>query len=136
LNPKFKFEKSNSSHSNESFSETTQSPENLSESENENDFSQILFTIERMKSESSQLKPQPLSDKGDPLFHSKQKFEGKVKINPFRSLIFNPNCRKDLFYRHLEKVHESLVYGVHHLNKPSVCCLHTNYISLGEMKSN
>ena len=87
-----------------------------------------------MKSESLQSNNKPLNDKGDPSSPLLKYKEKPFKLNPYRNLIFNPSCCKDMLNEHLKKVHTSLVYGMHHLKKPNASNLHAKYVCLGEMK--
>ena len=112
---------------------TTQFPENVSDFEDESKYCQsIKLKMESMKincQESLQFskKSEPLS----PMFKNQAKM---AKIHPFRNLIFNPRCQKEVLQGHLKKVHNSLVYGLHHLKKPSDISLHSEFILLGELK--
>lgn len=122
---------------------TTQAPENLSDCEEESKYSENLkLKIEGINSNSCKSKEfQPLSNKGEPL-SPHYKWQAKMaKIHPFRNLIFNPCCPKELLQEHLRKVCKSLNYCVYHLEKPkgkepssrNVCLaeiLGTNFFSL------
>jgi hypothetical protein len=137
LSPKLKADISFFNGTNEDISSiTTQSPENLSDCEEEAKCSEhIKLQMARIKSESCQMKEsQPMSNKGEPLSPMLKTQAKMAKIHPFRNLIHNPNCQKEVLKEHLKKVHSSLVYGVHHLKKPKDETLHTKFVCLGEQK--
>lgn len=126
----------------ESLSQVSQSPENLSESEDEQkNIEKIETKIERIKNTTCQTKFQVFKDKGDPMSplikYGEKKAQQTIEKNQisYRNLVFNPNCKKAVVDKHLEKVHQSLVYALSHLKKPDNQCLHTKFVCLGEQKS-
>ena len=115
---------------------TTQSPENVSDCEEESKYCEKLnLKMESMKITCQLKESKPLSNKGEPLSPMFKNQAKMAKIHPYRNLIFNPSCQKELLEGHLKKVHNSLVYAVHHLKKPKDLDLHSEFICLGELKS-
>lgn len=115
---------------------TTQSPENVSDYEEESKFCEkIKLKMESMNITCQLKESKPLSNKGEPLSPMFKNQAKMAKIHPYRNLIFNPSCQKELLEGHLKKVHSSLVYAVHHLKKPKDLSLHSEFVCLGEQRS-
>ena len=93
---------------------TTQSPENVSDNEEDE---KINLKMENMKITYQFKESQPLLNKGEPVSPMVKKQAKMSKMHPYRNLIFNPSCQKEVLEGHLKKVHSSLVYAVHHLKK-------------------
>lgn len=110
---------------------TTQAPENLSDGEEESKFCEKMkLKIEGMKTESCKLKGSlPILTNNEPL-SSNRKLLSKFAQMPFRNLIFNPNCSKELFKEHFKKVYKSVVYGVHYLKKPNETTKNSGFVLL------
>lgn len=113
-------------------------PENLIDSDEDKKVAGKIFRqIERMKSSSCIMKKTTcLSNKGDPLTPDiRALIQSKSEeYKPFRNLIFNPNCKKEILKNHLRKLHSSLVYGLYNLNKNNIDELITKDVHLGDSK--
>ena len=112
---------------------TTQSPENVSDNEEDE---KINLKMENMKITYQFKESQPLLNKGEPVSPMVKKQAKMSKMHPYRNLIFNPSCQKEVLEGHLKKVHSSLVYAVHHLKKPKDLDMESEFVCLGEPKSN
>lgn len=95
--------------------------------------------IERIKTSKLKNNFQLLMEKGDPLSPlvklSKHKEEIKEKVQDFKNLIFNPDKKKEELKKHLQEVHQSLIYGLRQLKRPAGGTLHSTLIKLNEAKS-
>ena len=134
--PKFKAELCSPNALNEDY-EISQSPENISDCEEESKFCENMrLKIESMKNIIQFKESQLISHKRESFSQIFKNHKQIQKIHPFRNLIFNPICKKELLERHLKKVHTSLVYAVHHLRKPNHSSLHSQFVHLAEQKGN
>lgn len=111
-----------------------EAPENLPDEEEESKFCEnIELNIERMKTEACKLEEfLPKLSKSIP---ATPMLKGQAKIaqiHPFRNLIFNPECSKEVLKEQLKTVYTSLVYGVHHLKKSKEATPKSGFAFLAE----
>ena len=109
-------------------------PENLPDEDEESKFCEIIeLKIERMKTESCKLEEfLPKLSKSVPTTPMLKRQSKITQIHPFRNLIFNSECSKEVLKEHLKTVYTSVVYGVHHLNKSKEATPKSGFAYLAE----